>query len=224
MSRLNQRVLRRLGAVFVLAMALVWTFALSANDKPQAGSASDGGKSATTTKNENADKPPAGGFGGPGFNGGAFGGGSAAGGGAFGGSSAAGGGGSGGGSAPFFAAKGNWIQSEEVVVGLSKSGKTLYGYSARTGSWDRARLDQAVKDFEPVVDGNQGVVVVGKRVYAFSGIVGRWDSVDVADAKEPPVPMVGSNNLVRFDIGSKIYMFSAITGRWSVADLSVDAD
>jgi hypothetical protein len=204
MSRLNQRVTRRLGAVFVVATALIWTFALSANDKQQAGSASESGKSGTTTKSANTDSPPVGGFGGPGIGGGAFGNGPAAGGGAFSG--------------------GNWIQSEQVVLAISKSGKTLYGYSVRTGTWDKVRLDQAIKAFEPVVDGNVGVLVVGKRVYAFSGIVGRWDSVEVADAKEPPVPSVGTNNLVRFDIGSKIYMFSAITGRWSVADLSVDAD
>lgn len=83
---------------------------------------------------------------------------------------------------------------------------------------------EPLKGFAPIVDANEGVVVAGKRVYAFSGIVGRWDSVEVADAKEPPVPNVGGNDMIRFDIGPKIYMFSAITGRWSVADLSVDAD
>jgi hypothetical protein len=64
MSRLNQRVTRRLGAVFVVAMASVWTFALVANDKQQAGSASDSGKSGATTKGANTDSQPVGGFGG----------------------------------------------------------------------------------------------------------------------------------------------------------------
>jgi hypothetical protein len=218
MSRLNQRVTRRLGAVFVVAMALVWTLALIANDKQQAGSASDSGKSATTTKNDNVDKPSGGGFGGPGFNGGAFGAGPTAGGGAF-------GGGAGGfGGAPAVVGSNNWVGSGEITLAVSKSGKTLFGYSVRTGAWAKARLAEPIKDFAPNVVTNTGWVVVGKRVYAFSGIVGRWDSIDVADAKDEPAPMTSGDDSIGFESGTKMYMFSAITGRWSVADLSVDAD
>jgi hypothetical protein len=119
---------------------------------------------------------------------------------------------------------GGGISAGSVFLAASKSGKTLYGYSVRTGTWDKVHLDNPIKAFEPVLTGNEGCVVAGKRVYAFSGIVGRWDSIEVADSKEPPLPSLQSDDLIRLDIGSKIYMFSAITGRWSAADLSDDAD
>ncbi|HEV3418099.1 MAG TPA: hypothetical protein VG056_14835 [Pirellulales bacterium] len=118
----------------------------------------------------------------------------------------------------------NAVDSGPIFMATSKSGRTLYGYSVRTGTWDKVRLDSPAKEFAPNLAGSTGFVVLGKRVYAFSGIVGRWDSVEVADSKEPPVPTLDSDDRVRFDIGTKTYMFSAITGRWAVADLSVDSD
>jgi hypothetical protein len=137
-------------------------------------------------------------------------------------SSGIGGGGLGGGGFGF--GGGGGISVGSVFLAASKSGKTLYGYSVRTGTWDKVHLDNPTKAFEPVLAGNEGCVVAGKRVYAFSGIVGRWDSIEVADSKEPPLPNLQSDDLIRLDIGSKIYMFSAITGRWAAADLSDDAD
>ena len=116
------------------------------------------------------------------------------------------------------------VDSGLVLLSISNSHKTLYGYSAATGTWDKARLNSTIKEFQPIVGGRQGCVVVGNRVYAFSGVVGRWDFIEVADTKEPPVPSWSSDDRIRVDVGSKIYMFSAITGRWSVADMAVDAD
>jgi hypothetical protein len=238
MSRLNQRVTRRLGAVVVVAMALVWTFALIANDKQQAGAAGDSGKSATKSKNDTADNPPVGGFGGPGSNGGVR-----------------------DTKVPF--ASNNSVWSGSVYVACSKSGKTLWGYSAHTGTWDKVRLEPAVKGFNPVVEGEIACIVVGKRAYAFSSTRGRWDSVELAewkeppvpilerneacvvagshvygfsakvgrwdvinigDSKQPPVPVLSDTDRISVEAGSKIYMFSANSGRWSMADLSVDAD
>jgi hypothetical protein len=202
MFNLDRRVVARgVAIIFVAAMAAIWSRAMIAQDEQ---SRKPSEKSATATNNVSAE----------GASGGGFGGAAALGGGGF--------GGGGFGSAP--GGSDNWVQSGPVVLAVSKSGKTLLGYSARTGTWDKVRLEKPLKEFTPVAAGNEGVVVVGKRVYAFSGIVGRWDSVEVADAKEPPVPMVDVNDLIHFDIGSKMYMFSSITGRWSVADLSVDAD
>lgn len=114
------------------------------------------------------------------------------------------------------------IGTESIVLSLSNSHRTLYGYSNATGSWDKIRLSSPLKDFQPALGGHVGFVVVGNRVLAFSGVVGRWDSIEVADAKEPPVPSLDSEDRVRFQVGSKMYMFSANTGRWAVADMDAD--
>jgi hypothetical protein len=116
------------------------------------------------------------------------------------------------------------LYTGSVLVSLSNSHRTLYGYSVNTGSWDKVRLDKPIKEFQPIASGREACVVVGSHVYAFSGVVGRWDSIEVADAKEPPVPIVDADDRIRVVSGSKIYMFSAITGRWAAADMAVDAD
>ncbi len=116
------------------------------------------------------------------------------------------------------------VGTESIVLSLSNSHKTLYGYSAATGTWDKIGLGSPLKEFVPALAGRLGFVVVGNRVLAYSGTVGRWDSVEVADAKEPPVPSLDSEDRIRFQVGSKIYMFSAVTGRWAIADMAVDAD
>jgi hypothetical protein len=107
------------------------------------------------------------------------------------------------------------------MIVVSESGKTLYGYSAKIGRWDRVRVRDA--DGSPVVPvPGSGVAcaVVGNCAYAFSGTVGRWDVVEVT----PGVVQQIDQDCCRIVDGSKIYAFSHASGRWSVADMSEDAD
>jgi hypothetical protein len=107
-----------------------------------------------------------------------------------------------------------------VAVVISKSGNSLYGYSAKTGNWDRVRVQEPDgRPILPVLGGGVACAIVGKHAYGFSETKGRWETVEVA----PGATQMVSQHLCWIVAGSKIFMFSDTTGRWSIADMSQDA-
>lgn len=111
------------------------------------------------------------------------------------------------------------IEEDGIAVVISESGKTLYGYSAKTGNWDRVRVQNPDgRQIYPLVGGGVACAVVGTRAYGFSGTTGRWDVVEITPGRVPVV----SRHFCCVDDGSKIYTFSNSTGRWSMADMSQD--
>ncbi len=107
-----------------------------------------------------------------------------------------------------------------MIIAVSQSGKTLYGYSIRTGTWEGVAVTDPDKaPLMPIVGSGVGYVAVGRRVYAFSGATGLWAVLDLPEAAKPRISVAAG---VRVDLGSKIYMFSGVTGRWALVDLAVD--
>jgi uncharacterized cupin superfamily protein len=113
----------------------------------------------------------------------------------------------------------NWVSSGAVMVAVSKSGKTLYGYSTHTGTWDKTHVENPIKEFVPIVQGEVAVLVVGKRAYAFGGKTGRWDSIELAEIPETSFPIIGGN-VTCIVVGKRVYAFSGIAGRWDTEDLA----
>ena len=113
----------------------------------------------------------------------------------------------------------NWVESSQLTVAVSKSGKTFYGYSTHTGTWDKVHVENAVKEFSPIVSGEVACLIVGKRAYAFGGQAGRWDSIELAASPEASWPLIDSN-LACIVAGSRVYAFSGAAGRWDSIDLS----
>jgi hypothetical protein len=113
------------------------------------------------------------------------------------------------------------VEEDGVAVVISESGRTLYGYSGKTGSWDRVSVQNPDgRPIYPLVGGEVACAVVGPRAYGFSGTTGRWDVVRVTPGR---IPMV-SLHFCCVDDGSKLYTFSNSSGRWSMADMSQDAE
>jgi hypothetical protein len=117
----------------------------------------------------------------------------------------------------------NWVSSGAVMVAVSKSGKTLYGYSTHTGAWDKTHVENPIKEFVPIVQGELAVLVVGKRAYAFGGKTGRWDSIELAEIPETSSPIIGGN-VACIVAGKRVYAFSGIAGRWDTEDLAGTKD
>lgn len=129
---------RRIAVAIVAVVGVGWAIASAADDKqsgstkeitePSSGPASKDAATAAPKVGSAAKEGESGsgGFGGGwgGFGGGGFGGGAGVGGGA-----------------PLAGGQDNWVQSGQVVLAVSKSGKTLFGYSVRTGTWDKVRLE-----------------------------------------------------------------------------------
>jgi hypothetical protein len=107
-----------------------------------------------------------------------------------------------------------------IIVAASQSGKTLYGYSVYTGSWDAVVVNNPeLSPLEPVVVAGIAYVMIGKRIHAFSAATGRWAVVDLP---EVATPRHSVGDRLRVDVGSKIYMYSGPTGKWAVVDLAAD--
>jgi hypothetical protein len=107
-----------------------------------------------------------------------------------------------------------------IILAASESGKTLYGYSVQTGTWEGVAVTNPGNSRpNPIVGNGVGYVAVGKRVYAFSPVTGHWTPLDLPEAAEPTISGGGR---LRVDVGTRIYMFSAVTGRWATIDLAVD--
>jgi hypothetical protein len=84
---------------------------------------------------------------------------------------------------------GNGIETDEIIIEPSKSGKTLYGYSQKTGSWDKLSAEPHGDDgLTPVVSGTMAVVRGNERLHVFKAVTGRWfSSPEVAGNLSPVV-------------------------------------
>lgn len=108
-----------------------------------------------------------------------------------------------------------------IIIASSQSGKTLYGYSIHTGTWDGVAVNNPEKSHmeSAVVGSGIAYVTVGKRIYAFSAATGRWAVVELP---EIATPRMSVGDRLRIDSGTKIYMFSGVTGKWAIVDLATD--
>ena len=107
-----------------------------------------------------------------------------------------------------------------LIVASSQSGKTLYGYSVFTGTWEGVNVINPDKvPVEPVVGGGVAYAVVGSRVYAFSAARGHWEVLELQGVAKPRL-FVGDR--IRVDVGTRIHVFSGPAGKWSSIDLAVD--
>lgn len=112
------------------------------------------------------------------------------------------------------------VDSVSMIIAASHSGKTLYGYSAFTGSWAGVVLSNPDKSpvGPPTIGPSVGYVMVGKKVHAFSAKLGRWDVIELPEVATPMI----AGDRVRIDIGSKLFMYSGSTGKWATIDLAED--
>jgi hypothetical protein len=107
-----------------------------------------------------------------------------------------------------------------IIIATSQSGKTLYGYSVYTGTWDGVTVIRPdTSPLEPVVSAGIGYVMVGKRIHAFSAKTGLWATVELPAVATPRLSV---GDRLRVDVGSKIYMYSGPAGKWAILDLAAD--
>lgn len=113
---------------------------------------------------------------------------------------------------------GQVVNSLDVTILLSNSGKTLHGFSHTTGRVVRQSLPTKLEPFTPIIATGIACIVHDNVVYAFAAKSGRWLRVKVDDA---PLPEVGFET-VRFQVGQKIYLCSSTSTEWQVVDLDAD--
>jgi hypothetical protein len=113
------------------------------------------------------------------------------------------------------------VDGPAMMIAVSASGKTLYGYSTNTGESESVAVTNPDAILlTPVVGGLVGCVAVGKTIHAFSAKTGHWATLELPEAAE----FLMSSDRIRIDLRGKIYLFSAHAGKWATVDLSADKE
>lgn len=111
------------------------------------------------------------------------------------------------------------VDGPAMMIAVSASGKTLYGYSTNSGECESVAVTNPDDiRLEPVVGGLVGCVAVGKTIHAFSAKTGHWATLELPEAAE----FLMSSDRIRIDLRGKIYLFSAHAGKWTTVDLAED--
>jgi hypothetical protein len=111
------------------------------------------------------------------------------------------------------------IESGRILVAVSESGKTVYGFSDITGRWSKTSVELGTGNvIQPIVASDVACFVMGTKAYAFGAQSGVWSVIDIGVGATPP--RVGTR--VRIDSGSKLFIFTSASAEWSVVDLAKD--
>ena len=105
-----------------------------------------------------------------------------------------------------------------IQIERSLSGKSLYGYSDRTGSWDKLTAEPHPEDGTLNAIQTVGLAALrGKgHVYGFGTNSRKWASTET-DGE--PSPMILSARVAGCVAGSHLYAFGANQKDWAVLDL-----
>jgi len=113
------------------------------------------------------------------------------------------------------------VDGPTMLIAVSTSGKTLYGYSTSTGESESvAVVNPDEIRLTPVVGSLVGCVAIGKTIHAFSAKTGHWATLELPE----PAEFFLTSDRIRIDLGGKIYLFSAHAGKWTTIDLSADKE
>lgn len=108
------------------------------------------------------------------------------------------------------------------MVERSQSGKSLYGYSEKTGSWDKLTVEPHTDDGLNAVQSTGVAALRGQQaVHAFGPDSGKWATV-ATDGN--PSPVVVSAAVAACVAGDRLYAFGSSSDDWAVAELGERAD
>lgn len=126
-----------------------------------------------------------------------------------------GGGGFGGGFQGGFASGG-------IMIEPSQSGKSLYAYSEKSGSWDKLTAEPHPDDGLNFIQSAGVAALRGKQsVHAFGADSEEWATVKTDG---DPSPLIISAGVAACVAGSHLYAFGSSSEEWAVADLGEPAN
>jgi hypothetical protein len=108
----------------------------------------------------------------------------------------------------------------EFLIERSKSGKSLYAYSASHGVWEKLSAQPNPRE-GPSQSNSVAAIRSKDAVHGFSSTTGKWDSVKT-DGNPSQIHLYGE--IAGCVSGTKVYGFSSTTGKWSNTDVGVPTD
>jgi len=108
------------------------------------------------------------------------------------------------------------LEAGSIMIVWSRKHNKLSGLSKRTGDWSHLAIAPQKFAYDPLGNGNVGVVRVGKTISAYSGTTGTWDIL------QPPARSAGtarievaSGDLIKVIDGKLLYTFASANGKWT---------
>lgn len=111
------------------------------------------------------------------------------------------------------------IRTEDLVVGVSRTGKRVSALSCRTGDLHTVQINAAAREEIQIIL-SQGFATFKwkNKVYAISARQGGWQEVEIQG--ETPL-ITASASGIEVHAGLKHYFFTE-TGKWTLMDLSAE--
>ncbi len=110
-----------------------------------------------------------------------------------------------------------YVETDNVLITISKTGKTVTAFSALTGKTASLSFEEKVEPFVPVVSANIACFAHNKSAYAFIATTGKWQAVKT---KTKSAQFIHSGTMVCFVDEKTAYAIGDQTGKW----LQVDAE
>jgi hypothetical protein len=103
--------------------------------------------------------------------------------------------------------------AESIIVMVSPNNDAVYGFSTRTGLWQKETVKSANNDpITPLLFVNTACFQAGDRLYAFSGQRGSWHSIDLESGSKPKITL-GKDMIIAMGT-NRLYAFSSIAAHW----------
>lgn len=109
-----------------------------------------------------------------------------------------------------------------ILIEPSQSGKSLYAYSEKTGTWDKLIIEPHPDDGLNAIQSAGVAALRGQQaVHAFGADSDKWATVATDGS---PSPVVVSAAVVASVAGEQLYAFGSSSDDWAVVDLGERAD
>ncbi|QDT31185.1 hypothetical protein [Thalassoglobus polymorphus] len=110
-----------------------------------------------------------------------------------------------------------YVETDNILITISKTGKTVTAFSALTGKTASLSFEEKVEPFVPIVSGNLACFAHNKSAYAFIATTGKWQAVKT---KTKNAQFIHSGTMACFVEGKTAYAIGDQTGKW----LQIDAE